>query len=247
MIQFNLLPDVKQQYIKAIYRRRLITFICIVVAGTFLTIFVLMFLFVRVNQKAHMDNLNKDINTNVATLRKNPDLDKILTIQNQLNNLPKLHDDKVITSRIFEYLSQVTPASATVSDVEVDIENKKIVLKGTADTLLNVNKFVDTLKFTDFKLSGEESKEGKAFNSVVLQSFSIGTQSAGGSAPSEVTYQIDFVYDEAIFKNTAVDGSAIANSVKLTVPKIISTRSEVQKPSNLFQQAPTLAPTQGGN
>ena len=101
-----------------------------------------------------------------------------------------------------------------------------------------VNKFVDTLKFTDYKLIGDEPKEGKAFSSVVLQSFGIGTPTAG-LVNAEVAYEISFIYDEVIFMNTATEGSAVVNSVKLTVPKIITTRSETQKPAELFQSTPT--------
>ena len=61
MVQFNLLPDVKQQYIKAVYRRRLITLVCVVVGVAFLVIFVLTFLFVQVNQTRHLSHLDKDI------------------------------------------------------------------------------------------------------------------------------------------------------------------------------------------
>lgn len=241
MVQFNLLPDVKQQYIKAVYRRRLISFVCFVLGGAFLLIFILMFLFVRVNQTRHLSNLDKDIDKGVAELRENKDLDKILTVQNQLASLPALHDQKVMTSRIFEYLGQLTPVEASVTDVDLDVEGKKISIKGSANSLLTVNKFVDTIKFTDYKLGGDEPKEGKAFSSVVLQSFSIGTPASGASA-SQVSYEINFIYEDVIFKNTAIDGSAVASSVKLTVPKIITTRSETQKPDPLFKASPTTQP-----
>lgn len=237
-IQFNLLPDVKQQYIKAVYRRRMVSVGSFVLGGFFLLIFILMFLYVRVNQTKNLSDLDKDIKNGVAKLHETKDLDKILTIQNQLASLPGLHDQKVMTSRVFEYLGQLTPAQATVSDLELDVEGKKISIKGSADSLATVNKFVDTLKFTDFKLEGDAPKEGKAFSAVVLQNFSLGGGGTAG-ATTKVTYEINFIYDETIFKNTAVDGSAIANSVKLTVPKIITTRSETQKPTDLFQASPT--------
>lgn len=236
MIQFNLLPDVKQEYIKAVYRRRLVTVGCIILGTVFLLIFVLMFLFVRVNQSRHLSHLDKDISKGVQELKKNEDLDKILTIQNQLASLPELHNKKVITSRVFEYLGQITPTSASVSEVSLDVESKTISIKGTADTLATVNKFVDTIKFTEYKVDGDDSKGGKAFSSVVLESFSIGTPSNGGTG--QATYEINLNYDETIFMNTAVDGSAISNSVKLTVPSIITTRSETQKPTDLFQSSP---------
>lgn len=243
MVQFNLLPDVKQQYIKAVYRRRLISLACILVSGGFLLIFVLLFLFVKVNQARHLTHLDNDIKKGVSSLRSNNDLDKILTVQNQLASLPALHEKKVMTSRLFEYLAQITPNQASVTDVELDVVNKKIILKGTADNIQTVNKFVDTVKFTDFQIDGEASSQKKAFSSVVLQSFSIGV--AGGNTQRSFTYEIDFVYDESIFKNTAVDGNAVANSVKLIVPKIITTRSETQKPSALFEQS-TSGDSNGG-
>lgn len=244
MIQFNLLPDVKLEFIKATYRRRVVSLLCFVIGGVFLTVFILMFLFVRVNQTRHLSNLDKEISKNVSQLQVNPDLDKILTIQNQLNSLPGLHDEKVLSSRIFDYLTQVTPAQATVSNVEIDLEAKTLVIKGSSDTLTTVNKFVDTLKFTDFKLEGELPKEGKAFSSVVLQNFSFDTLGAEAKSKSAVIYEINFSFDETIFATTAKEGSAVANTVKLIVPNIITTRSETQKPSSLFQQ-PTAQPVDG--
>lgn len=247
MIQFNLLPDVKLEYIKATYRKRIITLFCFITAGAFLAVFILMFLFVRVNQTSHLKDLDSDINSNVKKLRENPDLDKILTIQNQLNSLPNLHDQKVMSSRLFKYLAQVTPSQATVTDLDIDFDAKTVLLKGRADSTLTVNKFVDTLKFTEFKLEGEEGVQDKAFSSVVLQNFTIDNKESNQASGDGTSYEIAFSYNDVIFKNTAKEGSAVANGVTLTVPKIITTRSETQKPANLFQPSPQPSIEQGGN
>ena len=231
MIQFNLLPDVKLQYLRATYRKRIIIFVSIVASAAFLLIFVLLFLFVRVNQPRHITNLDKDIGSEVSTLQAIPDLDRILTIQNQLNTLPGLHEEKVFSSRLFEYLAQLTPQTASITNADVDLEAFTISLKGEADTLATVNKFVDTIKFTDYSVEGEESSKGKAFSAVVLQSFSVAAQGQTG-----VTYQIDFVYEPTIFADSAKKDEPTANAVKLNVPKIVTTRSETQKPEGLFQQ-----------
>lgn len=225
MIQFNLLPDVKLQYIRATYRKRVIIFASIIASTIFFAIFVLLFLFVRVNQTRHMSHLDKDIDGQVKVLKEKKDLDKILTVQNQLGSLPNLHGQKVFGSRLFDYFTQVTPAQASLSNVDVDFEAKTITLKGRADSIATVNKFVDTLKFTDFKLAGDNPKEGKAFSAVVLQSFGL---AAAGGETAETSFDISFIYDEAIFANTAKDGSAVANGVTLTVPKITTTRSQTQ-------------------
>ncbi len=243
MIQFNLLPDVKIQYLRATYRKRVIVFISVVASIAFLLIFVLLFLFVRVNQPGHIKNLDKDINSEVSTLQAVPDLDRILTIQNQLNTLPGLHENKVFSSRLFEYLAQLTPQSASITNADVDLEAFTISLKGEADTLATVNKYVDTIKFTEFTVEGEESQPAKAFSAVVLQSFSVAAEGSSG-----VTYQIDFTYEPKIFANSAKKGEPTANAVKLNVPKIVTTRSETQKPEGLFRESTTPAPvTPGGN
>lgn len=240
MIQFNLLPDVKLEYIKATYKRRIITLFCLITAGAFLTIFVLMFLFVRVNQTSSLKDLDKDINTKVETLRNdNKDLDKVLTIQNQLNSLPALHDKKVISSRVFDYLQQVTPNQAKISSVEIDLEAKQVKIKGVADNLQIANKFIDTLKFTEFETKGDTQIKDKAFTSVVLNNFKLDneTADAANAAAQTVSYEITFVYHEAIFANTAKDGKPLNNDVTLIVPKIITTRSEIAKPSSLFTES----------
>lgn len=71
MIQFNLLPDVKLQYIKARRSKQLVMLISVAVAATALALLVLLFINVKL-QSHHIDNLTKDIKTDTATLKKNP-------------------------------------------------------------------------------------------------------------------------------------------------------------------------------
>ena len=231
MIQLNLLPDVKMQYISARRRKRMVVGISVITASFFLAIFIFLLLFVRVAQKQHLSALDKDINQVTSELKSKQDLDKILTIQNQLNSLPGLHDKKIISSRMFDYLSQVTPAQATISDVEADFEANTLLIKGNADALSTVNKFADTLKFTDFKTSEEDSQEGKAFNSVVLKNFAVGSSKTGQNGQAGVTYELEMQFDPIIFANLK---NAEAPEVTLTIPNIISTRSETEKPGDLF-------------
>lgn len=240
MMQLNLLPDVKLQYIQARRRKRLIIGLSTIISGFFLIILVLLLVYVRFSQPRHMTALTNDINETTEQLKAKQDLDKILTIQNQLSSLPALHDNKVISSRLFEYLTQVTPAQATISDVDADFEGNIINIKGNADALSTVNKFADTLKFTDFRSSGDAPKEGKAFNNVVLKSFSVAPEAAqAGQKP--ITYELEFSFEPVIFANIkGTEGSAVA----LTVPQIITTRSETEKPGDLF--APQPVPTEEG-
>lgn len=219
MIQFNLLPDVKIEFIKAVHFRRMVTVISSGITVLALVVAIGLFLLVNVAQKQHLANLNRDIEKHSKTLKETPDLDKILTIQNQLDSLTSLHENKAEMSRLKEYLAQITPAQVSYAKITVNVTDKKMSFSGSADSLRTVNQFVDTLKFTKFTIEKEEEKN--AFSDVVLTSF--GRDEKGAS------YQIDFVFDQLIFNNT--------KDVTLVVPNIVTTRSVQQKPDTegLFQ------------
>lgn len=234
MAQLNLLPDVKLQYIHARRRKRLVIGVSTIASILFLAIFIILLAYVRFYQPRYMSALTKDIQSTTDQLKQKQDLDKILTIQNQLNSLPGLHDKKVITSRMFDYLIQVTPVQATISDVDADFEANIMNIKGNSDALSTVNKFADTLKFTDFKAVGDDPKEGKAFSNVVLKSFAVSPEAAE-QGQGAITYELEFSFDPTIFANIkGVEGQAVT----FTVPKIITTRSETQKPGDLFLPQP---------
>lgn len=249
MIQFNLLPDVKLEYIRARYRKRLIVGLSVISSGVFFTIFVLLFLFVRVSQTMHMSDLTKDIDSHVKQIKETPDLDKILTIQNQLNSLPELHSKKVLSSRLAEFLAQLTPQQATISDVEIDFAANSINIKGNADSLITVNKFADTLKFTKYKTASEDKANNNAFKEVVLKSFSI--EETNNNTSQKVGYELNFVFEPVIFAVPAEAPPDNTPAVQLAVPKIISTRSETEKPNQLFVPQPEPVQPQpttpGGN
>lgn len=228
MVQFNLLPSVKLEYIKAIRTKRLVTTIAIVAAGAALGVLVLLYVNVNIIQKRHITNLTKDINTKVSELEAIDDIDKVLTVQNQLTSLTPLHEQKPATERILPYLSKLTPQSASISQTTVDFTTNTTSITGTADNLVTVNKFIDTLKFTKYKV-GQDGPETPAFTEVVLTTFSV--------TSDEATYQIDFKFDPVIFDNT--------KQVELVVPSIISTRSQTEKPSDLFQNPDASNPPAG--
>jgi len=242
MIQFNLLPDVKIEYIKARRTKRLVTLIS--VGASALSVFVLLLSIVTVDvvQKKSLDDLNKDIRSNTSKLKSVPNLDKILTVQNQLNTLTGLHDKKPVGSRLFTYISQVTPQGVTMSTLKVDFTANTMTLSGAAPTLDLVNKFVDTMKATTYAsytpdTAGQkqqanddayyqanqkyptgdlETTTKSAFSSVVLSSFAKDSKGA--------TYNITLSFDPAIFANTS--------NIELRVPS-----STVSNTSILFKKA----------
>ncbi len=218
MIQFNLLPDIKLQYIHARRSKRLIVVSSIGAGGAALLILILLFVTVNVFQHKHLDDLNKDVAKLSKQLKDTPNLSKILTIQNQLNSLPQLHDKKPVVTRLPGYLGQITPTQISISKLDIKFSDTSISLTGASDSINSINKFIDTLKFTTYNIDGTPDSK-KAFSDVVLSSF--GRDDKGAS------YSILFKYDPAIFD--------IKDTVKLTVPTQITTRSVTEKPTDLFQ------------
>ena len=218
MIQFNLLPDVKLEYRRTTRTKRSVMMIAVLVSGVSLGLMVLLFLVVNGVQRTHLSNLNDDIASLSKELEDTPDLDKVLTVQNQLNRLTELHDKKPVASRLSNYLTQVTPVDVTIAELNIDFANSTMTVKGAAPSLKQINAFADTLKFTDYN-SGEDSDQAKAFSNVVLKNF--GRDAKGAS------YELELTFDPVIFSS--------AKDVKLSVPNTTTTRSVVEKPGPLFQ------------
>lgn len=217
MIQFNLLPDVKMEYIRSQRLKQTVVSVSVVVAGAALTIMIILFLVVNVFQKAHLSDLNKDIDANTNKIQNIPDLNKILTVQNQLNSLTALHDKKPVTSRLFTYIKQVLPVKLGVSSLTVDFTQHTMQFQGDSNNIATVNQFVDTLKYSTYKNS--TGADTKAFSNVVLNSFARTDKGA--------TYSVNLNFDPAIFDTTQ-------NINKLTVPNIITTHAQSNTKSDTF-------------
>jgi Tfp pilus assembly protein PilN len=219
MIQFNLLPDIKVQYLRAKHQKHLV-----MVAST-LTIIVCVALMAVLAgvvfgvQKKSINDLTKDIDSAETELSETDDLTKILTVQNQLGALTGLHDEKPVANRVFGYMTQATPLNASISRLNTDFTGQTMTISGSADTLETVNTFVDSLKFTTYHTANDEETETMAFSEVVLSAF--GRDSTGA------TYTITFKFDPLIFSEQ--------EEITLTVPERITTRSTTEQPSALFE------------
>jgi len=212
-VQFNLLPDVKLAYDKAERTKRLVISVAVLSAAAVAALFIISFVSVNVLQKKLLNDANGDITKYSNQLKGIDNLEQILTIQNQLNSLPSLHQSKHVVSRLFAYLPQITPANASIGKLDLDTSANTISIDGTADTVETVNKFIDTIKFTTYKVSGGQSLP--AFSNVILTAVDRNDKNA--------TYTIDANFDPALF--------TAGQNVTLTVPTEVTTRSVLNAPS----------------
>lgn len=231
MIELNLLPDVKLEYIKAQRQRRLVVGISSIVTIAAVAVLVLT-LGVSGLQKKHLSDLTKDINKKTATLQGTKNINDILTIQNQLQSLPALHNSKPAASRLFNYLNQVTPTNDSISAFNVDFTTQLASITGSGKSLTDVYKFIDTLKFTQFTTATDSTKK-LAFTDVVLGTFGLAPT---GGAQAQTSFTIGFKYDKALFD--------VTQEPKLIVPTLATTRAVAEQTTDLFQAAdPTAANT----
>ena len=221
MIGLNLLPDVKKEHLKAQHSRNM------VVGGSILTIFaaigftVLLAAFVFGGQKLVIDNLTKQITDNQEILSNKPDVDKYLTVQNQLSALEALHDQKSIYSRVFSYLQKLNPAapdSMVVTAVAVDKATSMISMQGTTADFKSLDVVQNTLKSAKVVYrQNETDNEKPLFSEVTLVSATL-SQSGQNQAPV-VTFDFQLAFLPEAFMPTATN-------IDIVVPKLTPSRNE---------------------
>lgn len=231
MIQFNLLPDIKKQYIQTKRTKRMIISFSMIACAASLGVLLLVFSYVQVAQKKNINDLTKDITAEVAAVKSIDGINEILTIQKQMDTLPGLHQKKPATSRIFEYLNKVTPKNVFIGSVKIDLLNNTMEISGTADSIAAVNTYVDTLKFATY--SSGDIKDEKPFSNVLTQL---------SRSKETASYNIKFNYVPVLFDNTA--------TVIITVPNTVTTRSTLGLPvldssNDLFKENPVIEAEEG--
>lgn len=214
MIQFNLLPNVKLEYVKTQRTKHLLTVASLLVSVAGIAVLVVSLVTVDVVQKKSLSDENRDIARYSAQLKSTPDLNKILTVQNQLKTLSTLHDQKPVTSRLFTYISQITPNQASLNQLNIDFTANTLTIGGKAPSLDVVSTYTDTLKATQYTVAGSSDGKKNAFSKVVLSSF--------GRNDSGASFTITFSFDPIIFNTD--------DNVTLTVPASANTGQ-----SNIFQ------------
>lgn len=221
-VQFNLLPDVKQEYIKSQRIRNLVISLSVLIAAASLILFLILFFSVAVVQQKQLSDTEKNINSNTAKLKSIKGIEEALVIQNQLLTLSTLHKDKRISSRLFTYLPQITPDNVSITKLDLDYATNVMNISGTADTHNPVNAFIDTLKYTTYKIGSQDTAK-QAFSAVVESNF--------GISSNNVSFSLTFQFDPKLFANNLVDSSGKPAAPQLNVPSLSAIRQSSALPN----------------
>lgn len=210
MIEINLLPSVKREYLKAQQMKHAV----IVGAGLLsilsLVILAILWSYVNVVQPQHQKNLEKDINSGVAELKSKDNAVKIVTVQGALEQLPGLQDKKQLTSGLFTYLNDFTPKSVSYSNIKLDLSQNSLVLQGGATNFEQANVLANNLKGATFTYKQDDSVQtAKPFSGVVFDGLSKSEQSQDGR---NVSFQLTLTFDPVIFSQAIKDGTVSVNA-----------------------------------
>lgn len=225
MIQLNLLPDLKKDFIQSQKTKGLVISSSILVTIGAVGVSILLFAYVTFVQQLQINLATDSIKEKQTQLTAIADVSKYLTIQSQLAALPELHNAKGSYSRLFDYLGVLNPSAPNninLSNLQLDATARTLVLTGTTGSFETLNVFVDTLKNADisYKVEGQgDAVKEKMFAQVLIQNSGL---SRTGSQ-TLVSFVVKIVYSPSIFDVRNTDITA-------TVPNITTTQSVTQSP-----------------
>lgn len=230
MIEINLIPDVKQELLKAERARAMVisgSIITCIVAGGVVALLAIYIYGVQFGRNIIVDN---NITTGSEKLAKVEDLSKMITIQNQIKRIDALNDTKSIDSRLFDVLSAVIPPSPNevrISLLSLNTEETTVKLEGQTNAYDSMEVFKKTIDSSVivYNQDGKETKV-KLASDISVSDISYGEDASGTKV---LRFTISFKYPTELFSakipvmtiKLSIDGN-VTDSY-LGIPKSIFT------------------------
>lgn len=233
MISLNLLPDVKLEYLQTQRTKAKVISVAVMVTAIAIGLVILVSGWVYGAQTLQKGYLTGEIKKHDKELKELPDINKYLTLQNQLAHITQLHEGKSDFSRLMGYLPQLTPAGTqTVSLTSIELKSgdetgNTLVFQGEAKDYTALNTFRDTLMNAKLSYLQEDEKQSeKLFETVAVTSSSL---ESGLNGARVVTFTVDTTYNVNAFL-------ASIKKPEVSVPSITTTQSAQGAPA-VFSQS----------
>ncbi len=233
MIELNLLPDVKKEYLRAQQARNTVITASFLISVAALSLVVAFAVFVYAVQPVQTKLLTDEINKSQQTIQQIPDINKYLTVQSQLSQLSQLHTTKTVYGRMMDFLATLNPSppnTVQLSGMQLNNTEGTVVFTGTTGSFEAFNVFKDTLLNADvtYQTADASPVTEKLLTNVEVQTSNLGTLQ---NKPV-----VNFVV-RASYNQTAM--IAQAGNALVKVPSIETTQSVRQAPQPLFNQGGT--------
>lgn len=232
MIEINLIPDVKQEFIRAQKMRNLAITVSILTGLAAVGILILLLLFLGA-QAIHEGIARGDIKKESQKLQAIENIDNVLTIQNQLSKISTINNGKTVDSRLFDVLAAVSPAAPNdikIASVQLNPVDKLLTIEGSA---ANGYAATETLRKTILNTTLESTVDGESTSVPLVNDVNIGETSYGESADGSkvLRFVISFVYADGLFDNSLRSFRVVTPTSAIDV-----TDSRTRVPDTLFSQ-----------
>lgn len=229
MIEVNLVPDVKQELIKAQRVRAAVISFSILSGIVAVAVVVILAIYSYGVQSVRSVILDDGITKGSDQLSSVEDLSKTLTIQNQLTKISALNSDKKIDSRIFDVLNKIIPPKPNdvqISNLSIDSSTSSITIEGqAANSYAAVEVFKKTIDSARVKFTADEAQqEVDLASNVSTSDTSYGEDSSGAKV---LRFTLSFSYAPELFSPTSksvtivISAQGNATDSYLGVPKSI--------------------------
>lgn len=232
MIEINLLPNVKRELLKTRAMRNRVISISFLVGGASITAVVVLALILgsQIAAEAIQNGVIKDRNDKLMAVE---DLNKVVTIQNQLTKINEQHSGKKINSRIFDVVTAVNPVApnnVSFSDIKVNPESKTITLEGSA---VNGYSALETLKKTILNTKVQTTDGDKSSEVSLTKEIKDGDTSFGENSEGKKVLQFSFSFEYAEELLAPANNGTV--SVLTPTGKVDVTDSRQGIPDSLFK------------
>lgn len=233
MIEINLVPDVKQELIKAQRIRSSVVSLAIIIGIAAISLVVVLAIFAG-GQSVASGFADRSIESESEKLQDVEDISNMLTIQNQLTMLSEQHDNKLINSRLFDILAAVNPPSPNnirVSSLRQDPELGVLTIEGSASNgYAAVEAFKKTLLSAQVEFTQDSEPSSVPLTSVV----NIADTSYGEDASGQriLRFSMSFEYAPEVFARSTQNARIVTPSTEQDV-----TDSRTRVPDSLFTDA----------
>ena len=231
MIEINLIPDVKQELIRARMIRSAVvsgSIITTLIAGAVVVVLSAYVFGVQTVRGAVVDEAIKKGSSQLASVE---DFSKILTIQNQLTKINALNDAKAIDSRVFNVLQAIIPPapnSVKISSLIINATTKSITFEGQTPTYPSLEAFKKTIGASNVRYTDDSKsqKDVPLASNLSISNISFGEDSTGTKV---LRFTVTFSYAAELFSPKVtdptivlIDGGNVTDSY-LGIPKSIFT------------------------
>lgn len=232
MIELNLLPDVKKEFIKAQRTRNTVISGAILVSLVAGGLVALLAVIVYAGQGAIITTLKSDIKKNHQTLSSQQEINKYLAIQSQLKALDEAAGQRSVYGRLLDALPTLNPAAPnniTLYDVTINKVDTSMTMSGQAGNFEVVNNFKNTLEKATLSYADASGQQMQTPLFPTVTSATPTLSDVQGKTVASFNFTLTFAPEAFNPSN---------KDIKIQVPKLITSDSDQNAPKELFTTQP---------